>query len=63
MTSASSRIAPWILFVNDEKGKERKAGRFATDSLAFRFIEDYGISGWRLEGPDNQLASSPLTPE
>lgn len=63
MTPTTSRLGSWTLFVKNEAGKEVKAGRFLTDFLALQFVDDYRISEWRLEGPDNQsrIADQPQT--
>lgn len=58
MTPKTNRLGSWKLFIKNESGKEVKAGRFLTDSAAFQFVEDYRISEWRMEGPNNQVAKS-----
>lgn len=58
MTPKTNRLGSWKLFVKDEAGKEVKAGRFLTDFSALQFVEDYRISEWRLEGPDDQVRKS-----
>lgn len=39
---------PWILLAKGPDGREVEAGRFSTTAQAIQFVEDYGVTDWRL---------------